>query len=221
MRACPPLTAPSPATPAPAIPAIATPSPSTSSLVDAGERTTVTVETSAFDERTSEFGCSPHGCTAENTRDNNLDVSSRWSCKGDLVGGEGGCCIEYVFEEPQDIVSLGIAFYKGTERPRTLNVYNNGNLYDQVVSSGSSDGLQEFALGSDDTADLMLCLDLSDYNGGDWLSITEVRLEKFQNHCICFVYNSTPHARAHFDTGSTLWSKLLSVRSPLKRLTAR
>ncbi|CAN0537357.1 unnamed protein product, partial [Scytosiphon promiscuus] len=72
---------------------------------------------------------SPDGCTPENTRDTSLDANSRWSCKGDLVEGNGGCCIDYSFEEPQDIVSLDIAFHRGTDRTRTLDVYENGDFH--------------------------------------------------------------------------------------------
>ena len=146
---------------------------STPALVDASERTTVTVEAVAFDERTAGSGCSPDGCTPENTRDSSLDANSRWSCKGDLVKGDGGCCIEYFFDEPQDIVDVNIAFHKGAERTRTLNVYNNGDFFTQIVSSGSTNGYEEFGLDSDETADLTLCLDDS-MSDSDWLSITEV-----------------------------------------------
>lgn len=136
------------------------------------------MEASAFDERTSGYGCSPGGCTAQNTRDNSLDSNSRWSCKGDLVEGDDGiCCIEYSFEEPQDIVTLGIVFYKGTERTRTLNVYENAKLYDHIKSSGSSDDYQAFSLNSDETTDLKLCLNDSESDGAEWLSITEVSFE--------------------------------------------
>lgn len=131
------------------------------------------MEAVAFDERTAGSGCSPDGCTAENTRDDSLDANSRWSCKGDLVKGGGRCCIEYSFVEPQDIVNMNIAFHKGTERTRALDVYNNGDLFTEIESSGSTNGYQGFVLDSDETADLTLCLDDS-MSGSDWLSITEV-----------------------------------------------
>lgn len=137
-------------------------------------RTTVTVGASAYDERTEGYGCSPDGCKPDNTRDGNLDYESRWSCKGDLLEGDRGCCIEYFFEEPQDIVRLDIVFHKGTERTRVLNVYNNDEYYSQIESSGSSSDYEEFALDSDETAALALCLDDPENTGDDWLSLTEV-----------------------------------------------
>lgn len=149
----------------------------TAALVDAAERTTVTVEASAFDERTSGSGCSPNGCTPGNTRDNSLDANSRWSCSGNLVEGDGGCCIEYSFEEPQDIVDMNIAFHRGTRRTRTLNVFDNGDFHSQIVSSGSTNGFEAFVLNSDETADITLCLDDS-ASDSVFLSITEVSAGK-------------------------------------------
>lgn len=147
--------------------------PLTPGLVDAAERTTVVVDASAFDERTSGSGCSPDGCRPENTRDGSLEGNSRWSCRGDLVDGNGGCCIEYLFDEPQDIVTMKIAFHNGTVRTRLLNVYDNGDFHSQIESSGLTNGFQEFALNSDETAVITLCLDDS-MSDAEWLSITEV-----------------------------------------------
>ena len=137
------------------------------------------VAATAFDKRTSGHGCSPDGCTAENTRDSNLDANSRWSCRGNLVKGRGGCCIKYYFEEPQDIVRLNVAFHRGTENIRTLNVYNNGEFHTQIESSGATLEYQEFAVNTDETADLSLCLDDPESNTRTWLSITEVGAGSF------------------------------------------
>lgn len=145
---------------------------SISDLVDAAERTTVTVEASGFDERTSGSGCSPDGCKPENTRDGSLDANSRWSCRSNLVDGNGACCIEYNFDEPQDIVSVNIAFHRGTDRTRLLNVFDNSDFHSQIESSGSTNGFQAFALNTDETADITLCLD--DSMSNEFLSITEV-----------------------------------------------
>lgn len=50
-------------------------------LVDAGERTEVTVSANAYDTRNSEeSGCDPDGCVPSNTRDTLLIYDSRWSC---------------------------------------------------------------------------------------------------------------------------------------------
>ena len=146
---------------------------STPALVDAAERTTVVVDASAFDTRTSGSGCSPDGCRPENTRDDSLDANSRWSCRGILVDGNEGCCIVYYFDEPQDIVTMNIAFHRGTVRTRLLNVYDNGDFHSQIESSGLTNDFQAFALNSDETADITLCLDDS-MSDTEWLSITEV-----------------------------------------------
>lgn len=172
-------------------------------LVEAGERTTVAVTATAFDERTSDPGCSPDGCTAENTRDSSLDANSRWSCRGDLVGGDGGCCVEYSFEEPQDIVRMDIAFHRGAENVRTLDVFNNGEFLSQIESSGSTLGYQEFVVNTDETAGLSLCLADPETNTRTWLSMTEVGTTVGASHH-CFVevllrtYHSVPKYKQQF-----------------------
>ena len=142
------------------------------------------VAASAFDERTTGYGCGPDGCTPENTRDGNLDDNSRWSCKGDLIEDDGGCCIEYFFGEPQDILRLDIAFYKGTERTRTLNVYGNDEFLVQIEASGASDEYEAFALDSYQITDLTLCLDEPESTGDDWISITEVGFRFFRSRIV-------------------------------------
>ena len=80
---------------------------------------------------------------------------------------------------------MNIAFYKGTERNRTLQVYDNDIFHSQITSSGSTHGYEKFALDSDETADLTLCLDDSAPNS-EWLSITEVCTRRQQAvwvHC--------------------------------------
>lgn len=156
--------------------------------VEAAEKTTVAVVATAFDERTSGYGCRPDGCTAENTRDNNLDANSRWSCKGDLVEAGSRCCIEYYLSEPQDIVGMDIAFYKGTENVRMLNVYNDGVFNAQLESSGSTSGYQGFVVTTEATGVLGVCLDDSESNPGTtWLSLTEVRNRMFLNILLEFL----------------------------------
>lgn len=147
-----------------------------SALVDARQRTYVDVESAGHDRRTSGNGCSPYGCVPENTRDKSRANNSRWSCKGDLVEYPGdGCWIHYYFDEPQDIVEMRIAFYKGTKETRTLNVYDNGNFHSQIESSGETEGYQTFYLDTNETADLNLYLDDYESNPDMWLSIKEVR----------------------------------------------
>ena len=72
---------------------------STPPLVYATERTTVVVDVSGFDKKTSGSGFSPDSCRPETSRDDSLDRNSHSSCKGDLVDGNGGRCIEYYVDE--------------------------------------------------------------------------------------------------------------------------
>ena len=144
-----------------------------SGLVDAGVRTWVDVDATDYDHRDADDGgCDPDGCVPENTRDGSRAANSRWSCQGD------GCCITYSFEEPQDIVRMRIAFHKGDERIRTLNVYDNGDHHSEITSSGETSGFENFSLNTDETEDIKLCLD---DDGDDWLSITEVRSNRLRN----------------------------------------
>ncbi|CAN0476352.1 unnamed protein product, partial [Scytosiphon promiscuus] len=87
------------------------------------------------------------GCIPENTRDGSRSSNSRWSCKGDILDDDDeGCWIEYYFDEPQDIEEVRIAFHRGTENTRTLNVYDNGWYHSQIESSGETNGYQTFDL---------------------------------------------------------------------------
>eukprot|EP00904_Undaria_pinnatifida_P012875 jgi/Undpi1/8718/HiC_scaffold_25.g11183.m1 len=154
----------------------------TSALVDAGKRTWVDVDATGYDKRDADDGgCDPKGCVPENTRDGSRKANSRWSCEGD------GCCITYYFEEPQDIVSMKIAFHKGDERTRKLDVYetyDDGKHHTEIKSSGETVGYETFYLNTDETEKMKLCLDGDD---DEWLSITErprtpIRLLEFKRH---------------------------------------
>ena len=72
------------------------PAAPTETLVEAAERTTVTVHANGFDERTSGSGCSLSGCVAANARDG--APSTRWSCKEDLIDGKN-CEITFEFDD--------------------------------------------------------------------------------------------------------------------------
>ena len=147
-------------------------------LVDAGERTRVDVDATGYDERTSGSGCEPNGCVPDNTRDGLRLANSRWSCQGDILNSSEdneGCCITYNFEDRQDILWLRIAFHKGDENTRTLDVYENGNHLSQITSRGSTLGYQNFSINTDGTEELKLCLANPKGNRDVWLSITEVR----------------------------------------------
>ena len=142
---------------------------STRKFVDASERTTVAVNANAYDTRTSGFGCAPYGCEAANTRDGSL--SSRWSCKEDMLEDEN-CEITYIFEQPQDIVRMLIAFYKGDERTRELKVKVNAFSRYTIESSGETNGFEEFALDLDGTESLTL--EGLGLHLDQWIAITEV-----------------------------------------------
>ena len=104
--------------------------PSLSGAVEVGTKTEVGVTASGHDDRPGGSagmnGCGAEGgdgCEAALTRDGIVsEVESRWSCATKLVEGGGPCQIEFTFAEPQDIVDIEIAFWKGDERIRTMDV---------------------------------------------------------------------------------------------------
>ena len=133
------------------------------------------VDAAGYDPRDSYPGCSPDGCIPENTRDKIRSSNSRWSCKGDILDNDKGCWITYSFDEPQDLVEIRIAFYKGKEDTRTLKVYDNGKYHSKIKSSGNTTGYQTFYLDTDETSELKLYLNDYKLDSDVWLSITEVR----------------------------------------------
>ncbi len=98
-----------------------------SGAIEVGLLTEVGVSANAYDTRAGrsygDTGCGEDGCVPAYTRDGNAsEDESRWACASKLVDGEGPCQIEYTFAEPQDIVGIQVAFWKGNERTRTLEV---------------------------------------------------------------------------------------------------
>ena len=75
-------------------------------------------------------GCQANGCEPELTRDGvtAANAESRWSCAAKLVPGGLQCAIDFVFEDPQDIMGVEVAFYKGDERTRTVEVSGRDGL---------------------------------------------------------------------------------------------
>ncbi|CAN0023449.1 unnamed protein product, partial [Sphacelaria rigidula] len=78
-----------------------------------------------------------------------------------------------------DINDLGVAFYKGDERRRTFTVkLDNTNGVDdeefEFISSGGTEGMEYYSLGSDETQEL--CIEAEDLADSEWFSVTEVRL---------------------------------------------
>ena len=146
--------------------------------------------------------CDPFSCCCENTMDGRRSPNSRWSCKG------GGCCITYYFSlEPQDIVIMRIAFHKGDERTRTLDVYDNGDHHSEITSSGNTLGYERFYLNTVDTEEIKLCLDGDE---DEWLSITEVRWKCLEPHTIRGIWCRYIHFSIH-QTHVRSWQPLLLV----------
>ncbi|CAM9449752.1 unnamed protein product, partial [Ectocarpus sp. 12 AP-2014] len=110
--------------------------PTVVDAVEVGTKTEVGVSVTAHDVRPGssggDVGCGEVGglgCTATNTRDGIFsDIESRWSCATKLVPDEGPCQIEFSFAEPQNIVEIQVAFWKGDERIRTLDVHVDDEL---------------------------------------------------------------------------------------------
>lgn len=140
-------------------------------LVEASEKTLVDVTANAFDPDTIEFGCRKRGCEAANTHDG--DLFTRWSCKSDLLDGTN-CEITYTFETPQNIVRMLIAFFKGDERTRELNVKVNGLFYSVIESSGETDRFETFELSAHGAK--TLTLESLGLRREKWISISEVSL---------------------------------------------
>ena len=168
-------------------------------LVDARLRTTVTVDAAGYDDRTSGNGCNPDGCIPENTRDNDIEANSRWSCQGDdldSADGDEGCWIDYYFDDPQDIVRMRIAFHKGCENVRTLDVYVNDSYHSTITSNGYTVEYQNFLLNTDETDKIRLRLENYDSNSDVWLSLTEVRPESSPILYAAFLISVTVQHRA-------------------------
>lgn len=93
----------------------------------ASTKTTVGVSANAYDVRpgqdSDDIGCNVDGCKPALSRDGiSDDIESRWSCAQKIVPDGGLCEIEFTFSNPQDIKEVQVAFWKGDERSRTLEV---------------------------------------------------------------------------------------------------
>ena len=97
-------------------------------FVESGTKTTISTSANGYDERpgadSGDSGCQVGGCVPELTRDGvtTADAESRWSCAAKLTPGGVPCAIDFVFEDPQDIMAVEVSFYKGDERSRTVEV---------------------------------------------------------------------------------------------------
>ncbi|CAM9346075.1 unnamed protein product, partial [Ectocarpus sp. 12 AP-2014] len=105
--------------------------------IEVGIKTEVGVSATAHDVRPGsggdDIGCGEVGglgCAATNARDGIFsDIESRWSCATKLVPDEGPCQIEFSFAEPQNIVDIQVAFWKGNECTRTLKAALEANVH--------------------------------------------------------------------------------------------
>eukprot|EP00903_Cladosiphon_okamuranus_P014617 g13555.t1 len=155
------------------------PLPTVDDAVEVGTKTEVGVTAAAYDVRpgasSRDVGCGAEGgdgCSPTNSRDGIAsEVESRWSCAPKLVIGEGPCQIEYTFAEPQDIVDILVAFWKGNERIRTLKVHLDGALtYTHESYAGSTFN----TLGVSASGVSTVMLESVDLLPDEWLSLIEV-----------------------------------------------
>lgn len=131
----------------------------------------VTVSANAWDARNTASGCPPDGCVAENVLDENIEPESRWSCKASISQIEA-CELTFVFDEPQDIVEIRIAMFKGNERSRTVNIWADGVLSTTVTTSATTLELEAYELAAMQATTIVLQEAGGDSN--DWFSVTEV-----------------------------------------------
>ncbi|CAM9911793.1 unnamed protein product, partial [Ectocarpus sp. 4 AP-2014] len=153
--------------------------PTVEGAVEVGTKTEVGVSSTAHDVRpgrsSRDVGCGEVGglgCTATNTRDGIFsEVESRWSCSTKLVDDEGPCQIEFTFAEPQTIMDIQVAFWKGNERTRTLEVHMNGEIT-HTHESYADDTFNTLGVTGTDVSTVMLesVALLSD----EWISLIEV-----------------------------------------------
>ncbi|CAM9431050.1 unnamed protein product, partial [Hapterophycus canaliculatus] len=153
--------------------------PTVDGAVEVGDKTEVAVMATAYDVRpgasSGQVGCGEaggNGCEPLNSRDRiSSEIESRWSCATKIVADEGPCQIEYKFAEPQDIVDIQVAFWKGNERIRTLEVHFDGMLHHTHESySGSVFN----TLGVQGTGVTTVMLESINLQPDEWISLIEV-----------------------------------------------
>ncbi|CAM9888203.1 unnamed protein product, partial [Ectocarpus fasciculatus] len=153
--------------------------PTVTDAVEVGTKTEVGVSATAHDVRpgssSGDVGCGEVGglgCTAANTRDGVFsEIESRWSCATSLVPDEGPCQIEFSFAEPQNIVDVQVAFWKGNERVRTLEVHVDGELTHTHESFADSTFNTLGVIASEASTVMLESVDLL---SDEWISLIEV-----------------------------------------------
>ncbi|CAN0440595.1 unnamed protein product, partial [Pylaiella littoralis] len=154
--------------------------PTLEGAVEVGTKTEVGVSATAYDVRPGAHGgmtgCGEvegDGCAPANTRDGiSSEAESRWSCATKLVEDEGPCVIGYIFGEPQDIIDIQVAFFKGDERTRTIDVHFDGV---RVHTHESYAGSTFNTIGVSGTGVTTVALESKDLLPTDWISMIEVR----------------------------------------------
>eukprot|EP00752_Nemacystus_decipiens_P018362 g16473.t1 len=157
------------------------PLPTYENAIEVANMTEVGVTATGYDMRpgrsSADVGCGEgggDGCAPANTRDGIAsEVESRWSCSSTLVEGGGPCQIEYTFAEPQDIVNIQLAFWKGNERVRTLDVYLNGDktFTHESYISGTAFNVLDVVVADDVTTVMLESVGLE---SDEWISLIEV-----------------------------------------------
>ncbi len=111
------------------------------------------------------------GHIPENTMDDDLSGSSRWSAQGD------GQWIRYDFGHSQSLKKIRIAFYKGNKRKASIQIQSSDDAvtwvtYVATESRGNTTSFEDFFLG-DISARYFRIVGFGNEKN-DWTSITEV-----------------------------------------------
>lgn len=147
------------------------PSCFSSSIIGLTEVTDVTASANGWDTRVGGSGCAPNGCLPSNVLDNSIEPASRWSCQAASAGIDV-CELTLEFDAPQDLVQMDMAFYKGDERTRSVNVWVDGVLLNTITSSGETADYETYPLVAHQAS--IVVLQAVDLGNNGWLSITEV-----------------------------------------------
>ena len=134
--------------------------------------TGVSASANGWDTRVDGTGCPPSGCVPDNVLDNSIEDVSRWSCNAE-VSDVSACELTLELDEPQDVVQIYMAYYKGDERTRSVNVWVDGVFQDTIASSGTTQGYEAYELIAPGATTVVL--QEAALGDNEWLSITGVR----------------------------------------------
>ena len=133
--------------------------------------TGVSTSANGWDTRVEGAGCPLRGCLPSNVLDDSIADVSRWSCKAE-VSGVDACELALEFNQPQDIVKIYMAFYKGDERTRSVDVFVDGVLKNTILTSGTTRGYEAYELIAIGASTVVPSSAAVEDNG--WLSISGV-----------------------------------------------